>query len=233
MAKQLTYKEVWETLSKVDCSDHIEKKMNLSYLSWAWAWGVLMEHYPDAQFTFQAFTDSDGIMRDAMFYPDGSASVHVTVSIGDLARSMWLPVMDNRNNAISNPTSRQISDAKMRCLVKCIAILGLGHYIFAGEDLPVIDKEKESGSADERDDTSNQPPNGESAESEDVVDEKFIEIVETFIEDVETVESLNKFYTDNEPQFKELKKTSEETYKSLIKSLSKTKADLKKETEDE
>ena len=100
MAKQLTYKEVWDTLSKVDCSDHIEKKMNLSYLSWAWAWGVLMEHYPNAQFTFQAFTDELGIMRDAMFYPDGSASVHVTVSIGDLARSMWLPVMDNRNNAI-------------------------------------------------------------------------------------------------------------------------------------
>lgn len=95
-----------------------------------------MEHYPNAQFTFQAFTDELGIMRDAMFYPDGSASVHVTVSIGDLARSMWLPVMDNRNNAISNPTSRQISDAKMRCLVKCIAMFGLGHYIFAGEDLP-------------------------------------------------------------------------------------------------
>ena len=40
MAKNLTYKDVWETLSKVDCSEHIEKKMNLSYLSWAWAWGV-------------------------------------------------------------------------------------------------------------------------------------------------------------------------------------------------
>ena len=166
-----------------------------------------------------------------MFYPDGSASVHVTVSIGDLARSMWLPVMDNRNNAISNPTSRQISDAKMRCLVKCIAILGLGHYIFAGEDLP--SEKKESGSADKRDDTSNQPPNGESAESEDVVDDKFIEIVETFIKDVETVESLEKFWTDNKDEFKKLKTTNEETYNSLIKSFAKTKADLKKETEDE
>jgi hypothetical protein len=231
MAKQLTYKEVWDTLSKVDCSEHIEKKMNLSYLSWAWAWGVLMEHYPNAQFTFQAFTDELGIMRDAMFYPDGSASVHVTVSIGDLARSMWLPVMDNRNNAISNPTSRQISDAKMRCLVKCIAMFGLGHYIFAGEDLP--SEKKESGSADKRDDTSNQPPNGESAESKDVVDDKFIEIVETFIKDVETVESLEKFWTDNKDEFKKLKTTNEETYNTLIKSFAKTKADLKKETEDE
>ena len=67
MADKLTHKEVWETLSKVDCSEHIEKKMNLSYLSWAWAWGVQMEHYADEQFTFQAFTESDEIMRDAMF----------------------------------------------------------------------------------------------------------------------------------------------------------------------
>ena len=232
MTKELTYKEVWDTLSNVDCSEHIEKKMNLSYLSWAWAFGTLMEHYADAQFTFQAFADSDGIMRDAMFYPDGSASVHVTVSIGNLSRSMWLPVMDNRNNAISNPTSRQISDAKMRCLVKCIAMFGLGHYIFAGEDLP--SEKKESGSADKRDDTSNPPPSGESAESkEDVVDEKFIEIVETFTEDVETVESLEEFFIDNKDEFKKLKTTSEETYNRLIKSFAKTKADLKKETEDE
>jgi len=232
MAKELTYKEVWDTLSNVDCSEHIEKKMNLSYLSWAWAYGTLMEHHSDAQFTFQAFADSDGIMRDAMFYPDGSASVHVTVSIGNLSRSMWLPVMDNRNNAISNPTSRQISDAKMRCLVKCIAMFGLGHYIFAGEDLP--SEKKESGSADKRDDTSNPPPSGESAESkEDVVDEKFIEIVETFTEDVETVESLEEFFIDNKDEFKKLKTTSEETYNRLIKSFAKTKADLKKETEDE
>jgi len=77
----------------------------------------------------------------------------------------------------------------MRCLVKCIAMFGLGHYIFAGEDLP--SEKKESGSADNHDDTSNPPPSGESAESkEDVVDDKFIEIVETFIKDVETVESL-------------------------------------------
>jgi len=49
---------------------------------------------------------------------------------------MWLPVMDNRNNSIQNPTSRAISDQKMRCLVKAIAMHGLGHYIYAGEDLP-------------------------------------------------------------------------------------------------
>ena len=77
----------------------------------------------------------------------------------------------------------------------------------------------------------NQPEPAES--KEDVVDDKFIEIVDTFIKDVETVESLEKFWTDNKDEFKKLKTTSEETYNRLIKSFAKTKADLKKETEDE
>ena len=31
---------------------------------------------------------------------------------------------------------RKISDTRMRCLVKCAAMFGLAHYIYAGEDLP-------------------------------------------------------------------------------------------------
>jgi hypothetical protein len=49
---------------------------------------------------------------------------------------MWLAVMDYRNKAISNPPAHAISNAKMRCLTKCMAMFGLGHYIYAGEDLP-------------------------------------------------------------------------------------------------
>ena len=49
--------------------------------------------------------------------------------------------MDYRNNAVENPSARQVSDTKMRCLVKCLAMFGLGHYIYAGEDLPNADEE--------------------------------------------------------------------------------------------
>lgn len=50
---------------------------------------------------------------------------------------MWLPVMSGfKNQAVSNPNARDVSDAKMRCLVKCMALYGLGHYIYAGEDVP-------------------------------------------------------------------------------------------------
>ena len=42
----------------------------------------------------------------------------------------------DRNKAIINPDKFAINSAKMRCLTKCFAMFGLGHYIYAGEDLP-------------------------------------------------------------------------------------------------
>jgi len=54
-----------------------------------------------------------------------------------LKRDMWLPVMDHKNKAVINPDACQINKTKMRCLTKCLAMFGLGHYIYAGEDLPV------------------------------------------------------------------------------------------------
>ena len=124
--KDIDFASIWSVLSKVDCSDHIETKMNLSYLSWAWAWGILMENYPIAEYAF----------AENQYARDESVMVECTVTIEGHSRTMWLPVMDNRNNSILNPSTRQISDAKMRCLVKCLAMFGLGHYIYAGEDLP-------------------------------------------------------------------------------------------------
>lgn len=122
----MTYQEIWETLSQIDVSKHIQKKGNLNFLSWAWAWGELMKIYPQATYEF----------LPPIKFDDGSVEVQVTIIIDECSRMMWLPVMDYKNNAVLNPDSRQISDSKMRCLVKCMAMFGLGHYIYAGEDLP-------------------------------------------------------------------------------------------------
>ena len=135
--KELTYKEVWDKLSKIDCSDKVEKKGKLSYLSWAWAWGVLQEHYPQAQYLFYQGEDDVPYVK----YPDGTAEVRCRVSIDNLSREMTLCVMDFKNNAVQNPNSSQVNNSKMRCLTKCLAMYGLGHYIYAGEDVPVEDKE--------------------------------------------------------------------------------------------
>ncbi len=126
MKYELTFGQVWKTLSSVNVNEKTDKKMNLTYLSWAWAWGILMEHYPFATYTFDEEATSS----------NGTVMTNCTLTIGNLERSMFLPVMDYKNNSIANPTSRQVSDTRMRCLVKCMAMFGLGHYIYAGEELP-------------------------------------------------------------------------------------------------
>ena len=135
----MTHETVWKTLSSIDVNEKAEKKGNLTYLSWAWAWGELMKHFPQATYVFTQWEYPDGTFKDVLVYNDETCSVECELIIDDLVRKMWLPVMDYKNNAIPNPSSRQISDTKMRCLVKCISMFGLGHYIYAGEDLPNAD----------------------------------------------------------------------------------------------
>jgi hypothetical protein len=142
--------EIWNTLSAIDVSKHTEKRrqgsIELSYLSWANAWAYAMAHYPELTVKWHGMTDKDNVTRDVTTYEDGSCSVCCSITIGEVKREMWLPVMDYRNNAIigsvgpdgrpMGPDARAISDAKMRCLVKCLASLGLGHYLYSGEDVP-------------------------------------------------------------------------------------------------
>ena len=128
--------EVWQTLSKVNVSDHTAKKGSLTYLSWTWAWATLMAHYPESSYTF----------RPPVERSDGTCEVWVDVTVGDgekaVTREMWLSVMDNRGAAVKNPDARKLGDARMRCLTKAIAMFGLGHYIYAGEDLPQSDMDE-------------------------------------------------------------------------------------------
>ena len=74
-------------------------------------------------------------------YPDGTMEVRVSVAISvssepPLVHTMWLPVLNYQNNAIKNPDAFAINTSRMRCLVKCLAMFGLGHYIYAGESTP-------------------------------------------------------------------------------------------------
>jgi len=142
--KQATAADIWKTLSKLNVDEHTEDRNGLSYLSWAWAWGIMMDHYPDMRVTWHG----DGTHVDHIVYPGGTASVACTVSIGSVSQHMWLPVMDYRHKAIANPDARAISDAKMRCMVKCFALYGLGHYIYSGEDLPPGDDQGKNTSQD-------------------------------------------------------------------------------------
>ena len=137
---------VWNTLSAIDCSKHVEKKNGFTYLSWAWAWSILKQHYPTAQYIkhlFQVNGNNLPYMMDA----DGNAYVTVTIKImpennADSITALEsateiMPVLNHANRPIKNPNSFEVNASLQRCMVKAIAALGLGCYIYAGEDMPM------------------------------------------------------------------------------------------------
>ena len=148
-----TKSNVFETLSNIDVSGHVEQKMNLSYLSWAWCWSTLKGIYPDTptpEITkYQEMViDKDGYhLTDRkvpyLTTPTGTmVEVTVTIEGNDYKQSLY--VMDNRNKVVINPNQGQIYKTTQRCAVKAIAMAGLGLNLYAGEDLPM-------GNANEQD----------------------------------------------------------------------------------
>jgi len=127
-----TYSEVWEVLNNINLNNKTDKKGNFTYLSWTDAWLQMMTHFPDL--TYEFFPET--------YESNHTVMTHCAVRIGSLERTMWLPVMDNRRNSIANPTTREIQDTRMRCLVKCLAMYGLGNYIYRAEDFPDPEKDK-------------------------------------------------------------------------------------------
>lgn len=126
-------KSVFATLSAIDCSEHVEKKNGLSYVSWAWAWKMVKDEYPDAVYT--VYERPDG----CIYWTDGSTCwVKTGVTIGGLEHIEYLPVMDFKNRSIplGNVTSFDVNKAIQRSLTKACARHGLGLYIYAGEDIP-------------------------------------------------------------------------------------------------
>lgn len=135
-------KTVFERLSAINVNDHVEKKDNLTYLSWAWAWSKTKTECPDATYKIleTEYDEALGFM------------CHTTVTIEGETLEMWLPVMDGKNKSMKKTaysystrygdkqvdaaTTFDINKTIMRCLMKNLAMFGLGIYIYAGEDLP-------------------------------------------------------------------------------------------------
>jgi len=128
-----TKKSTFAVLNAIDCNEHTEKKNGLTYLSWAWAWGIAKAQFPDAQYTI--YENADGWF----YHTDGrTAWVKTGVTISGLEHIEYLPVMDARNRSIpvDAVTSFDVNKAIQRSLTKALARHGLGLYIYAGEDLP-------------------------------------------------------------------------------------------------
>lgn len=135
----------------------------LKYLSWSEAWGEFVKVYPNA--TYEVLKNKDGL---PYFSDESGAMVYVKVTANELTHEMWLPVMDGANKAMKNkPYTYQVKEYEngkatgnmieksvdsftmfdinktiMRCLTKCLAMFGLGLYIYNNEDMPEVEPEQ-------------------------------------------------------------------------------------------
>lgn len=154
--------DVFNKLYEVNVNDYTEKKNNLSYLSWAYAWAEAKKRFPNLTYKIHLF----GEKQLPYVYDENTGyMVFTEITIDGLTHSMWLPVMDSSNKAMKNKpytydtrykkgivvepaTMFDINKTIMRCLVKNLAMFGLGLYIYAGEDLPEVQEEKKSNADD-------------------------------------------------------------------------------------
>lgn len=178
---------VYDTLSAVDVSKHLEVKgqgrFALKYLSWAYAWGILKKYYPDTptpvnrEFPEYAKDPQTGKMyatgRDVDYrLTNAGCEVQATITIEGNDYTCSLYVMDNRNRVVHNPDLAQINKTQMRCWVKCLALAGLGLNVYASEDLPIdkatedVKKEKPQQSQQNKQNFSQTQRNKELAELE-------------------------------------------------------------------
>lgn len=146
---------VFENGLKLDITKHIEKKGKFNYLSWPFAVQELRKLDPKATWEVRHF--SKELDRQPYMKTDCGYFVEVLVTMGEGLQSQQIhPVLDNRNQPISKPTSFQINTSIQRCLVKAIALAsGIGLHIYAGEDLPPGEEEPQRNWIEEIKTTSN------------------------------------------------------------------------------
>lgn len=145
----------FDALYSLDMNDKVEKRENLSYLSWANAWAEFKRAYPSA--TYRIVKDP---ITNLPYFADERTGimVYTEVTVDDITHEMWLPVMNTSNKAmklesytykvydkfkkeyvermVEAASMFDINKTIMRCLVKNLAMFGLGLYIYAGEDIP-------------------------------------------------------------------------------------------------
>ena len=154
--------KTFQKLNSINVNDKVKSKMNLNYLSWSYAWGELLNNYPDAFMTVYTRsvetvettvqedkenaitkTTTSKSTQEIPYFSDGrSCFVKVGVTVSGVEYIEYYPIMGLKNDAIraSSVTMTDVNKALQRAFVKACARHGLGLYIYAGEDLPEAEK---------------------------------------------------------------------------------------------
>lgn len=129
---------VFAELNAIDVKEKLREKNGLKYLSWASAWAEVKKRYPNATFkVYKQIVDDGGNTRP--WHDDGRTGwVEVGVIIEGNEIIETLAIMDFKNKSIpaEQITSVDANKSLKRCLVKAIAMHGMGLYVYEGEDLP-------------------------------------------------------------------------------------------------
>lgn len=141
---------IFDRLLAVDVRAHVERKGKFDYLSWSYAVAELSTTCPDASWEVVRFPEpsTPQLLVPYCATPLGYF-VEVAVTVAGKRRSQVHPVLDNNNKVIRQPTAFDINTSIQRCLVKAIALHGLGLSIYAGEDLAGLGDEERDRTDDE------------------------------------------------------------------------------------
>jgi hypothetical protein len=134
-------------LENIKCET--DKKLGLTYVSWAEAWSKFKEHFPNAGYQVHEFrVDEHG--NSLPYFADatgGYVKVSVWLNLGGCGlNTIWMPILGNDKKAMKkeNITSFNVNTSIQRALTKAIAMCGLGIYVYKGEDLPSEEKPAQS-----------------------------------------------------------------------------------------
>ena len=126
-------KSTFKELASIDIRDKVQKKTQFDYLSWAYAWAIVKDKYPDSVRTVYE-SEHTGLN----YFTDGKTGyVKVGVTINGLEHIDYLPIYTNKNESltIDRISSKHVQKAIQRSTVKAIAMHGLGLSLWAGQDL--------------------------------------------------------------------------------------------------
>lgn len=128
---QMSNKSVFEQLSALNLASKVEKRGNLSYISWATAWAECKKLFPDMSRTIY---ESETGMN---YFSDGATAwVKVGVTINGQEHIDYLPIMNHMNKSIplASLTSFDVNKSIQRSMVKALALHGLALNIYAKEE---------------------------------------------------------------------------------------------------
>ena len=140
-------KSTFKELTAINVKEKLEKKGRFDYLSWAYAWAIIKDKYPEAnRKVYESATTELNYFTDGK---TGYVKVGVCLEGYDNTKEKnalgvehvdYLPIKGNNNQSIplGNITSFAVNTSIQRSTVKAIGMHGLGLSLWVGEDLKDI-----------------------------------------------------------------------------------------------